>query len=90
MNFEWFSHNEWAICLSGSAACFTFGFSASHWIGRRRFCRRNEHGIEIFRSYGHQWRARSTEQIVGVLAMLAFMLGLVCLLAAGGDVAGKS
>ena len=80
---------NWMHCLIGSALSFVFAFTAHHWVCRRRFNRRNPHGVEIFRSYGHQWRARSAEQSVGCLAALAFFFALALILAAAGAYLSK-
>jgi len=50
------------------------------WIGRRRFERTNQFGVEEFDDYGQMRRAQSAESCLGCVGLLAVVVGLALLL----------
>ena len=66
------------LAASGSAVAL-IGSVGLLWVRRRRFRRRNQHGVEMYRSYGHMVTARAVDATATAVAAL-----LVC---AGGAIA---
>lgn len=62
------------LAALGSAVAL-IGSGGLLWVRRRRFRRRNQHGIEIFRSYGHMVAARAVDATATVLAGLLACAG---------------
>ena len=58
-----------AVLLAGLAAWF--------WVGRRRFQRRNNAGIEEFGSYGTMILTAGFEKLTRIVAALAVIAGLL-------------
>ncbi len=46
------------------------------WIGKRQFNRRNEHGVEEFKTHGDLVKKRLSEESVGWLSFFALVIGL--------------
>lgn len=46
------------------------------WIGRRQFNRRNEHGVEQFKTHGDLVKKSLTEESIGWLSFFALVIGL--------------
>ena len=58
------------------------GGAGLYWVNRRRFARRNAHGVEVFRSYGHMLAARAVDtSLTLVFALLACAGGAFALYA---------
>ena len=65
----------------GAAAAVT-GAVGLAWVRRRRFSRRNLHGVEVYRSYTHMLASRAVDAtvtgIAGVMLCAGGALALFC------------
>lgn len=55
------------------------GLAGRHFVERRRFNRRNAHGIEVFATYGQSVLVGIWERLLSFLAGLAFFGGAALL-----------
>ena len=63
------------------------GFALKYMVARRRFNRRNQFGVQVFRSFGHSRLVGLVEGVagaVGLLLMIAGAIGLVGSVMRGG------
>ena len=60
-----------------AALIFVGGILLRRWIGKRRFERTNEAGVQEFASYDRMRLAQSTEGCLGCIGLLAVLAGFV-------------
>lgn len=66
---------EWVYWL-GMGSALLGGFMIRHWVGARRFNRRNSLGVEQFGGYAHLWESRIVEAGASIVAGLMLSAGL--------------
>ncbi|EGV34098.1 hypothetical protein ThidrDRAFT_0253 [Thiorhodococcus drewsii AZ1] len=64
-----------AIFASVGALLFVIGYFGDHWVDRRQFYRRNDNGVEEFKSYGSAVATSYIEGIVGFLSKIIKIIG---------------
>lgn len=55
--------------------CFGCAFSLGAWVGKRRFLRTNENGVEAFDSYGQVLKTRVLERFALFGAVMLVFVG---------------
>lgn len=74
-------HNNIAFIVIGASA-LAIGIALRLFVGRRRFYRRNQAGLQGFKNYRRAIGISFIEKILMLVSSLLIVVGILCLIAA--------
>lgn len=64
------------LSLGGAVLALIAGIALRMWVSRRAFYRRNEAGVEEFKSYSAKLGTNAIEGVVSIISVLLLLFGV--------------